>query len=757
MNKNASMKYIIFILLLFNVVFVKGQIKVAGRVLDTKGRPVPGASISMKDSYDGGTADSLGNFSFNSTEKGEKIIIISSTGYKTVEEKVNLTGEIPLLNIALKEQITELASVVISAGSFEASDKKKGAVFNAIDIVTTANANADITEAFKSMPGTQQVGESEGLFVRGGSATESKIYIDGNLVNNFFYTSTPGIATRGRFNPFLFKGTIFSSGGYSALYGQALSAALVLESTDLPERTEADFGISVVGAGGGIQKLAKDKKSSWGISYNYTNLWLAFNVIKQRQDYLQVPVAHDGDVNFRIKTKRGMIKYYGYISYNKTGFRNADIDSTVLFNAFSLKNLNTYQNINWKEQLDKGWKITTGFSFSTNRDDIANELQNADEEKQIITTPVFYAFKNFDLKTRSTYAQMRMVIEKKLRGISAVRFGGDHFYSDEKSAYTLFDGTRFDEKVKDNLSAVFGEADIYLSNDLAAKIGSRLEYSALMRKWNVAPRVSLAYKFPDKSQLSFAYGIFYQNPERRYLPATVNPGYARASHYILQYQKMSNQRTFRAEVFYKNYENLFKTMVTITGREIVANNNGFGYAKGLEFFWRDKKTIKNVDYWISYSYLDTKREFLNYPSAIRPNFAANHTAAVVFKRFYLPWKTQFNLSYNFASGRPYYRIAYDSPQDKYIITDAGKTIAYNSMSFSVNYLPTVGKKNPRSFVVWVLGFNNILGQRQIFNYNYSNNGQRKEAVRPPSSRFVFIGCFLSFGVDRTQDAINNNL
>ena len=161
--------------------------------------------------------------------------------------------------------------------------------------------------------------------------------------------------------------------------------------------------------------------------------------------------------------------------------------------------------------------------------------------------------------------------------------------------------------------------------------------------------------------------------------------------------------------------------------------------------------------WISYSYLDTKREFLNYPKAITPSFAANHTASIVIKKFVMPWKTGFNLSYNFATGRPYYRIAYDNGQGKYIISDAGKTINYNSMSFSVNYLPGIGKKNSKTFVVWVLGINNVLGQNQIYNYNYNYDGSRKEAVTPPSKRFLFIGCFLSFGIDRSQDAINNNL
>jgi vitamin B12 transporter len=736
----------------------RAQVKIAGKITDGKGKPVSGVSVTLKDSYDGATTDSLGNFSFSTTEKGKKILETSIIGYKPFEQELSIESSNITVNVTMKELITELKAVVISAGSFVASDKNKGAVLSALDIVTTPSANGDVTSAFKTLPGTQQVGESEGLFVRGGSATESKIYMDGNLVNNFFYSSTPGIATRGRFNPFLFKGTIFSSGGYSALYGQALSSALILESKDLPDQTEADLALSVIGVGGGIQHLAKDKKSSWGVSYNYTNLWLAFKFNKYKQDFYTIPVYHQGDANFRIKTKNGgMIKYYGYVSANKTGFRSPDIDSTVLKDAFAIENFNTYQNINWRENFGMGWKITTGISYSTNKDDINNELQDANNQKQIITNPSFYAFKNFKLNNQAQYAQARVVLDKKLNGLNVIRFGADYFYSKEKSTYTLFDGTKFTESVTDNLESVFAEADVFITNELAAKIGSRVEHSQIVNKWNVAPRLSIAYKFRNNSQASFAYGLFYQNPERKYLPAVASLDFSRAAHYILQYQKIGNDRTFRIEAFYKKYTDLYKTTTSPTGREVAFNNNGFGDAKGLELFFRDKKTFKNVDYWISYSYLDTKRDYLNYPQAITPSFAANHTAAFVVKKFVTKWKTGFNLSYNFATGRPYYYFAYNSILNKYVIGDAGKTINYNSASFSVNYLPSIGKKDPKAFVVWVLGINNVFGQKQVFNYNYNNDGSRKEAVTPPSKRFIYIGCFLSFGIDRTQDAINNNL
>jgi hypothetical protein len=750
------MKIALSIIFFFHFLPLAAQISISGRVTDNKNKALRGVSVALKNTYDGATTDSTGNYSFSTDEKGEQQLEATISGYYAISQKIVLNASTVTLNLSMKEQITELKAVVISAGSFEASDKNKGAVLSDIDIVTTPSANGDVTSAFKSLPGTQQVGESEGLFVRGGTATESKIFMDGNLVNNFFYSSTPGIATRGRFNPFLFKGTVFSTGGYSALYGQALSSALILESKDLPEKTEADLGISVVGVGGGIQHLSKDKKSSWGLSVNYTNLWLAFNVIKQKQDFFQLPLAKQADANFRITTKNGgFIKYYGYISTNKTGFRSPDIDSAVLKDAFSINNINTYQNISWKDRIGNGWKINTGISFSTNKDDIINEIQDADNGKFTGTNPLFN-YKNFNLLNKARYAQARVVFEKKLFGLNAIRFGTDYFYSNEKSIYTLYDSTKFTQQVNDHLLAAFAETDIYVTNNLAAKVGSRVEHSAIIDKWNIAPRISLAYKVGANSQASFAYGIFYQNPERKYLPGLAGLDYSRANHYIFQYSKQTKDYTLRTELFYKKYSSLYKTDSSIGGREIAANNNGYGDARGIEFFWRDKKTIKNVDYWLSYSYLNTKRDFLNYPSAIQPSFAATHTAAFVFKRFFLPLKTQFNLSYNFATGRPYYRIAKNA-SDKYVITDAGKTINYNSMSFSVNWLPNIGKKDAKTFAVWVLGVTNVLGQNIVYNYNYSYDGSRKEAVTPPSKRFVFIGCFLSFGIDRTQDAINNNL
>lgn len=194
-----------------------------------------------------------------------------------------------------------------------------------------------------------------------------------------------------------------------------MSSALILESIDLPTQSSADVALSYLAVGGGIQKLAKNKKSSWGISYDYTDLGLAFRIIKQKPDYFKIPVLHNLDVNFRIKTsKTGMLKYYGTLSTTKVGFRYQDIDSAVMKDAFSLKNLNTYHNLSWKEKIGDGWKFTAGFSYSSNKDNITGEFQNQNNQKQSSTDPLF-AYKNFGLETHGHYVNGKLVFEKETK------------------------------------------------------------------------------------------------------------------------------------------------------------------------------------------------------------------------------------------------------------------------------------------------------------------------------------------------------
>ena len=128
----------------------------------------------------------------------------------------------------------------------------------------------------------------------------------------------------------------------------------------------------------------------------------------------------------------------------------------------------------------------------------------------------------------------------------------------------------------------------------------------------------------------------------------------------------------------------------------------------------------------------------------------------MLKKFVLPLKTQFNASYTFATGRPYYNLVYDNGHH-YEIKEQGRTKDYNDLSLSVNYLPSIGKANAKSFTVFVLSLTNVTGFNNVYSYNFSANGKNKIAVIPPAKRFLYLGCFISMGIDRTQDAIDNHL
>ncbi len=747
----------LFITFLFLAGWLQAQTLVSGTVKDGKGHPLRGASVTLKDSYDGATADSLGNFHFKTAEKGTMTLVISNIGYNSLEQPITLAGTPIELRLAMKESLSELKAVTITAGSFTAGDAKRGAVLSSLDIATTAGSNADITAALKTLPGAQQVGEQEGLFVRGGAGYEAKQYIDGTLVNNPYYSSVPDIAQRGRFSPFLFKGTVFSTGGYSALYGQALSSVVLLESIDMPEKSEIDASISPIVWGLGTQQLAKNRQSSWGVSYNYVNVGLYFKAIKQVPDYFNMPQFHNADANFRIRTKSGgIIKYYTTFAYNDLGLRRQDWDSLNMKDAFSLTNHNWYNNLSWREYLSNGWKMDLGAGYSTNLDNIGQQVQNAFNQPKTFPDSIFWMnYKTFGVDQKQQLSQAKAVFDKKIGALSAIRFGTEYWYSLNDQRYrTAQYGIDTAIKFHDHFNSLFAESDIYLTNALAAKVGLRYEHSSVINRSDLAPRVSLAYRTGPEAQVSLAYGIFYQKPENSQLFYSTNVGFTKATHYIINYQKMSKDRIFRVEAYYKKYEDLIKT-VPVNYFFSTYNNSGSGYAKGIELFWRDKKSIKDFDYWISYSYLDTKRNYLNYTAQLTPNFAATHTASIVMKRFFTKIKSGVNLTYSYATGRPYYNFMLNGT--KYNLAESGKTKDYNALNFSAEYVPTVGNPKARTFVVLFASISNVLGYNAVYGYNFSYNGQYKQAITPPANRFYFIGCFLSWGVDRSQDAINNNL
>ena len=274
-----------------------------------------------------------------------------------------------------------------------------------------------------------------------------------------------------------------------------------------------------------------------------------------------------------------MIKYYSYIkSGNKTAFRNPDIDSGPE-DAFSINNLNTYQNINWRDNLGNGWRLNAGIGSAPIRHFSSMncgcfQQQDPDHNPHLLMHSKFPGAEP-GLACAGTGRG-----REKLNRLNTIRFGSDYFYSKEKNppiSCTTAPGFRVPWRIT---WYRYSPKRIYIYNSLAANwaAGSSIRTWLVNGTWPHVPPSPI--NSPTTARPLLPTGCSTRT-ERRYLPALASLDYSRAAYYILQYQKQTSQRTFRVEAFYKS-TNLYKTTVSLGGQEAASSNNGFGDAKGVE-------------------------------------------------------------------------------------------------------------------------------------------------------------------------------
>ncbi|MFT5884574.1 MAG: hypothetical protein ACI9IP_001029 [Arcticibacterium sp.] len=709
------MKKLFLLLLIICTLPALSQTAISGKVTDKKGGALPFANISLEGTYDGVSSDIDGNFIFSTEEKGTHILQVSMIGYVTLKENVDIKNDDLSIDFKLTESINSLNAVVVTAGMFEASDEKKMVMLKPMDIVTTAGAGADIVSVMQFLPGANRVGETEGLFVRGGSANETKTVIDGMIVQNPFFSSTPDVPQRGRFNPFMFKGTAFSTGGYSAMYGQALSSVLLLNTQDKQgESSNLNLGVNMAG----VTTSYMHKGWITG-TLNYTNLSPLLNLVKTNIEWKKVPQGLGGSLSINENfDNNSSIKAFGSYTDNSSALTLPTYDTEDGTYIFNNNNKNSFTNASYRRAFQEGkWVMMSGLSFSNNQDNLilGNTIANRNDKR----------------------TQARLVMSRLFgkNGSSSFNFGVEYHDIKLRNQYD-----EFELEIDDKYSSIFAESEFYISSKLAGRIGLRAENSTVISDYNLAPRISLAYKTGKYAQFSLAAGTFYQNPDKEYLYINQNLGFERADHVILNYQIKKNQRTFRTEVFYKKYNNLVSEDSPVfdpnpyrfpTGQ---TDNSGFGYAQGFDVFFRDEKSIKNGDFWLTYSYLDTERQFKNYTEAVVPHFATKHNFSAIYKQFLTPISTNVGVTLTHTSGRPIYTLGED-------FKEVEQTKAFQSLSVSASHVKQIGN----SFVVFYATLDNVLGRKNIFGYRFSPDGKERYAVRPPINRTFFFGVNWTFG------------
>jgi hypothetical protein len=695
----------LFILLVFLSHQALAQQVITGVVLHGK-EPIPGANIFIKNSYDGCTSNAEGKFSLATSEKDSQVLVVSCIGFKTVEMPLNLVvNKSQNVRIKLQEKANELNTVDVIAGSFSAgASLKKATVLSSLDIATTAGGDADIFSAIQTLPGTQPNSNEEGLFVRGGTASETKTIFDGTWVQKPFMNDMPNVAQRGRFGPFAFKGMSFSSGAYSAQYGQALSGVMILDSKDFPSNESTDIGILSVGASLGHTEVWK--RTSLNMNVSYYNLALANQIVSQNIDWIKDPESLQWSSTLRQKVgTNGLIKMYSEVIANKAGFNFDNAANDWKTSTLNNKDQSSYNNLSYSDFLNEHWKVQVGMSFN---------LQN---NKVLIDT--------LNLKRNDYLLHTRAMLSRSLGKISQIRFGA------ENVAQHKFEGLDGNNRsFTEQLQSLFVETDIYITHRLLARVGLRAENSQYLNSHSIVPRASLAYRYKKHHDFSVAYGQFAQNPNDEYMIASSALSFERSEHFLATYQWINDDYVLRLEAFRKDYTNL-----VLQDNASQLSNDGYGYATGVEIFWRDKKSIKRGDYWLSYSYVDTKRQFQNYPTAVQPNYISDHVLTAVYKQYFPKITTQIGATYTVASGRPY-----ALPNESTFLS--GRTKAIHNLSLNASYLTTIKSH----FTVVHASIGNVAGVKNIFGYQTGSDGTQR-ALEPNARRSVMVGVFISIGDD----------
>ncbi len=712
------MKALISLLIFCSYFGGYAQKQITGKVTDKTGEPLLGVNVYIEGTYDGATTDIDGNFSFSTGEADTLELVVSYIGFH--KQVVKLTS-VHHLQIELREEVSQLNAVIITAGSFNASEENNREVLKPLDIATTAGATADIPGALNTLPGTQRVGETGRLFVRGGEGRETKTFIDGMLVHNEYSPAAPNTPSRSRFSPFMFKGTSFSTGGYSAEYGQALSSALILDSKDVSGTNRADVSLMTVGAD--ISATRSFENSSFAGKVQYTNLTPYFALVNQNLKWDRAPEDINGNFAYRLKTgKTGLFKLYTNLSSSRLALYEEDIANPEIQLPVRVANDYAYVNGTYRDFINEKWGIRAGASVTKSKDFASLDQASQEQDLTGFHTKLVTDYQHSD--------RLGLII-----GMEAIGRDLDQI---------LVDGTSFKQSVKERITSTFFETELFASKDLAFKAGIRGEYSNFSKEGSLDPRVSAAYKTGKYSQVSMAYGTFRQAATNQVILTDQSAEHEKAQHYIANYQWVNEGLTFRIEAYEKRYQHL--TQYENIFDPTTYRFNGSGHARGVELFWRDSKNIKNMDYWISYSYLQTERSYRDFPGSFTPAFASNHNFSVVTKKFFDEIKSQVGVTYSYASPRRFN----DLNSDRFM---SGKTPSYHDLSFNISYLYNTQ-------IIFHAMVNNVLGINNVFGYEFADtpgtNGiYPSRAITPPAKRFIFLGVFITFSKNKGINQLPN--
>lgn len=159
---------------------------------------------------------------------------------------------------------TALAAVrVVASASTPPASPTSPQQVTRTQVLMTAGGAADVLQAVQMQPGATRVNEGADIYTRGGDPGETAVIVNGGRLMSISRFEGLSGSMFGAIEPWIVQSVRYSSGGFSARYGNALSGVLEIETDGKPREREYRAGLSLVQASGTARAPFGKKIGGW--------------------------------------------------------------------------------------------------------------------------------------------------------------------------------------------------------------------------------------------------------------------------------------------------------------------------------------------------------------------------------------------------------------------------------------------------------------------------------------------------------------